>query len=146
MESIVKESHKRSRHPKYKPKYRVKNWNQYEESLRNMGNVTLWLSPKAIKSRKSKKSGKQGRQQKYPTFSFFKGDFRRFFAHFLRFEIRPSNRKHSYIKIVILSSSQTNKRICDVIIWDDESITSNSRPHYIVKKKQVPKTDIKTKS
>ena len=65
MESIVKESHKRSRNPKYKPKYRVKNWNQYEQSLRNRGNVTLWLSTKAIKSWKSKKSGQQGRQQKY---------------------------------------------------------------------------------
>ena len=65
MESIVKESHKRSRNPKYKPKYRVKNWSHYEQSLRNRGNVTLWLSPQAIKSWKSKNSGKQGRQQKY---------------------------------------------------------------------------------
>ena len=61
----MKESHKRSRNPKYKPKYRVKNWNQYEESLRNRGNLTLWLSPSAIKSWKSKISGKPGGQQKY---------------------------------------------------------------------------------
>ena len=65
MESTMKESHKRSRNPKYKPKYRVKNWNQYEGSLRNRGNLTVWLYPKAIKSWESKPSGNQGRQQKY---------------------------------------------------------------------------------
>ena len=65
----MKESHKRSRNPKYKPKYRVKNWNQYEQSLRNRGNVTLWLSPKAIISWKSTPSGKRGRQQKYADFA-----------------------------------------------------------------------------
>ena len=61
----MKESHKRSRNPKYKKKYKVTNWNKYEQSLRNRGNLTLWLSPKAIKSWKSKQSGKQGGQQKY---------------------------------------------------------------------------------
>ena len=65
----MKESHKRSRNPKYKPKYRVKNWKEYEQSLRNRGNLTLWLSPKAIKSWKSKPSGKPGRQQKYADFA-----------------------------------------------------------------------------
>ena len=61
----MKESHKRSRNPKYKPEYRLTNWNQYEQSLRDRGNLTLWLSPSAIKSWKSKQSGKQGGQQKY---------------------------------------------------------------------------------
>ena len=65
MESIVKESHKRSRNPKY----RVKNWKEYEQSLRNRGNLTLWLSPKAIKSWKSNPSGQRGRQQKYADFA-----------------------------------------------------------------------------
>ena len=65
----MKESHKRTRNPKYKPKYRVKNWKQYEQSLRNRGNITLWLSPKAIKSWKSTPSGKRGRQQKYADFA-----------------------------------------------------------------------------
>ena len=61
----MKESHKRSRSPAYKTKYRVTNWNEYERSLRNRGNLTLWLSPSAIKAWKAKKSGKPGRQQKY---------------------------------------------------------------------------------
>ena len=69
MDSIMKESHKRPRNPKDKPKYRVKNWNQYEQSLRNRGNLRLWLSPKAIKSWKSTPSGKRGRQQKYADFA-----------------------------------------------------------------------------
>ena len=61
----MKESHKRSRNPAYKKKYRVTNWSEYEKSLRNRGNLTLWISPSAIKSWKSPKSGKPGRQQKY---------------------------------------------------------------------------------
>ena len=61
----MKELHKKSRNPKYKPKYRVTNWAQYEQSLRNRGSLTLWISPSALKSWKSPKSGKPGRQQKY---------------------------------------------------------------------------------
>ena len=61
----MKESHKRSRNPAYKTKYRVTNWPQYEQSLRNRGSLTLWISPSAIKSWKSPKSGKPGRQQQY---------------------------------------------------------------------------------
>ena len=71
----MKESHKRSRNPAYKTKYRVTNWPQYEQSLRNRGSLTLWISPSAIKAWKSPKSGKPGRQQQYPTFSCFTGDF-----------------------------------------------------------------------
>ena len=62
---MIKEAHKRSRSPKYKQKYRVINWSQYEESLRNRGNLTIWLSLAAIKSWKSAKSNNQGRQQQY---------------------------------------------------------------------------------
>ena len=61
----MKESHKRSRNPAYKTKYRVTNWAQYEQSLRNRGNLTLWISPSAIKVWKAKATGKIGRQQKY---------------------------------------------------------------------------------
>ena len=61
----MKESHKRSRNPAYKKKYRVTNWSEYEKSLRNRGNLTLWISPSAIKSWKATRSGKPGRQQKY---------------------------------------------------------------------------------
>ena len=65
METMMKEAHKRNRNPKYKQKYRVINWSEYEQSLRNRGNLTIWLSPTAIKSWTSAKSNKQGSQQKY---------------------------------------------------------------------------------
>ena len=61
----MKESHKRNRNPAYKKKYRVTNWSEYEKSLRNRGNLTLWISPSAIKSWKATRLGKPGRQQKY---------------------------------------------------------------------------------
>jgi len=61
----MKESHKRSRNPAYKTKYRVTNWAQYEQSLRNRGSLTLWISPSAIKSWKARKSGNPGGQHRY---------------------------------------------------------------------------------
>jgi hypothetical protein len=45
------EAHKRAyRHPKYKTSYRVKNWSEYEQSLRNRGDITVWLSGDAIET------------------------------------------------------------------------------------------------
>lgn len=39
------EPHKRPyRHAKYKTTYRVKNWREYEPSLRDRGEITLWIS------------------------------------------------------------------------------------------------------
>ena len=61
----MKEAHKRSRNPKYKQKYRVTNWPEYERSLRNRGDISLWLSPSAIKAWTPKPRGSQGRQQQY---------------------------------------------------------------------------------
>jgi hypothetical protein len=52
MEPEMKESHKRSRNPAYK-KYRVTNWKEYENFLRNRGSLTLWISPSAIKTWKA---------------------------------------------------------------------------------------------
>ena len=31
-------------HPKYKTKYRVRNWASYERALIGRGNITIWLS------------------------------------------------------------------------------------------------------
>ena len=30
-------------HPKYKTKYSVKNWSEYEQGIRNRGDVTIWF-------------------------------------------------------------------------------------------------------
>ena len=60
------EPHKRScRHPKYKTPYRVKNWPEYEESLRVRGDVIVWLSQEAIEAWTPPKNRKRGGQQAY---------------------------------------------------------------------------------
>jgi len=59
-------SSKRSRvHPKYKTKYRVANWSEYDRSLVQRGDVTVWLSPAAAVSWNAKPSGRRGGQPKY---------------------------------------------------------------------------------
>ena len=57
----MKEAHKRNRNPKYKRKYRVTNWPEYDRSLRNRGDITLWFSEEAIQAWAPKHNGKQGR-------------------------------------------------------------------------------------
>ena len=52
-------------HPKYKTKYRVANWSEYERGLIQRGNVTIWLSPKAVTSWKPARDGRRGGQLKY---------------------------------------------------------------------------------
>ena len=60
------EAHKRAyRHPKYKMSYRIKNWPEYEKSLRNRGDITVWLSGDAIDAWTPPKNGKRGGQPIY---------------------------------------------------------------------------------
>ena len=61
----MKEAHKRNRNPKYKRKYWVTNWPEYDKALRNRGSLTLWLSPSAIKAWIPALSKSQGRPQRY---------------------------------------------------------------------------------
>jgi hypothetical protein len=61
----MKELHKRSRNPKFKKKYKVTNWKEYEQSLCNRGSLTLWISPSVIKSWKPRSSKRRGRQQRF---------------------------------------------------------------------------------
>ena len=59
------EPHKRNRHPKYKTAYRVKNWAEYEKSLRDRGDITLWVSQEAIDAWRAPMTGKRGAQPVY---------------------------------------------------------------------------------
>jgi len=60
------EAHKRAyRHPKYKASYCIKNWPEYEKSLRNRGDITVWLSRDAINAWTPPKNGKRGGQPIY---------------------------------------------------------------------------------
>ena len=61
----MKELHKRNRNPKFKKKYKVTNWKEYESSLRNRGSLTLWISPSVIRTWKPKASKRRGRQHQF---------------------------------------------------------------------------------
>ena len=52
-------------HPKYKTKYRVGNWREYERALVQRGDVTLWLSADATDAWKPSPSGRPGGQQRF---------------------------------------------------------------------------------
>ena len=62
----MSEPHKRPyRHPKYQTAYRVKNWRAYEQSLRDRGDMTLWITPDAIAAWRAPMTGKRGAQPIY---------------------------------------------------------------------------------
>ncbi len=52
-------------HPKYKTKYRVSNWAEYDRALVQRGEITLWISEDAIASWKPAPSGRRGAQRKF---------------------------------------------------------------------------------
>ena len=59
-------THKSSRvHPKYKTKYRVGNWSEYERGLKARGDVTVWFTEEAIEAWTPPKSGRRGGQRRY---------------------------------------------------------------------------------
>jgi hypothetical protein len=60
------EPHKRPhRHPKYKTVYRMKNWREYDQSLRDRGDITVWISQDAIDAWTPPMTGKRGAQLVY---------------------------------------------------------------------------------
>ncbi len=52
-------------HPKYKTKYHVGNWREYERALVQRGDVTLWLSADAVDAWIPAASGRRGAQRKF---------------------------------------------------------------------------------
>ena len=52
-------------HPKYKTKYRVKNWREYERGLRDRGDVTIWFSEDAVAGWIPRGKRKRGGQREY---------------------------------------------------------------------------------
>ena len=60
------EPHKRpNRHPKDKTAYRVNNWPEYDQALRDRGDITLWISQDAIDAWRAPQTGKRGAQPVY---------------------------------------------------------------------------------
>ena len=47
-------------HPKYKTRYRVSNWAEYDRALVQRGEITLWISEDAISSWKPAPTGPRG--------------------------------------------------------------------------------------
>jgi hypothetical protein len=55
------EPHKRAqRHPTYKTAYRVRNWHAYDQSLRDRGDLTLWINQDAIDAWTPPQTGTRG--------------------------------------------------------------------------------------
>ena len=52
-------------HPKYKTKYRVGNWPEYDRALVQRGELTLWISVDAIDAWKPVPSGRRGGRRKF---------------------------------------------------------------------------------
>ncbi len=52
-------------HPKYKTKYRVSNWPEYDRALVERGDITLWISEEAFSSWKPAPTGLRGGQKKF---------------------------------------------------------------------------------
>jgi hypothetical protein len=52
-------------HPKYKTKYRVGNWAEYDRALVQRGDITLWISTDATDAWKGEPSGRRGGQRKF---------------------------------------------------------------------------------
>jgi hypothetical protein len=52
-------------YPKYKTKYHVNNWAEYDQALVQRGDITLWISEDAIASWKPEPSGLRGAQRKF---------------------------------------------------------------------------------
>jgi len=52
-------------HPKYKTKYRVSNWAEYDRALVQRGSITLWISEDAVASWKPAPTGLRGGQKKF---------------------------------------------------------------------------------
>ena len=52
-------------HPKYKTKYRVNNWAEYDQALVQRGDITLWISEDAMTSWTPAPTGLRGAQRKF---------------------------------------------------------------------------------
>ena len=56
---------KRSQYKYAKKPYRVRNWPEYEASLRRRGDLTIWFSTAAIDAWRARPSGRPGGQRVY---------------------------------------------------------------------------------
>ena len=53
------------RHKIPKAKYKVSNWREYDQALRQRGSLTVWVTPEALEAWAPEKSGRRGRPTSY---------------------------------------------------------------------------------
>ena len=53
------------RHKIQKSRYKVTNWKEYNQSLRNRGNITVWFTEEALQEWTPQKTGRRGRPFEY---------------------------------------------------------------------------------
>ncbi len=58
-------SHQRTRPRKYRKHYRVTNWRDYDRGLKSRGDITLWISDKAINQWDQNEYKGRGRPHKF---------------------------------------------------------------------------------
>ncbi len=52
-------------HPNHRTKYRVTNWAEYDQALVQRGDITLWITPAAVKAWKPRASNRHGAPRRY---------------------------------------------------------------------------------
>jgi len=52
-------------HPSHKTKYRVRNWNRCDQTLRKRGDIPVWLTPAAIAAWTPLPTGRMGGRPRY---------------------------------------------------------------------------------
>ncbi len=65
VELVMVEPHKRRRPPKFRNKFRVRNWAEYEKPLRDRGDITIWVTPEGLAAWTPSVNGKRGAQEVY---------------------------------------------------------------------------------
>src|SRR3954470_14498611 len=56
---------KEARRQKFKARYRVKNWREYDQALQQRGSLTVWVTPEAIAAWQAPPTGQRGRSPYY---------------------------------------------------------------------------------
>jgi len=63
---VVVEAHERARrHPRYKTRFRVDNWPEYEAALRARGDVSVWVNEDVLEAWTPPKTSRRGGQRRY---------------------------------------------------------------------------------
>ena len=53
------------RHKIPKARYKVSNWREYDQALRQRGSLTVWVTPEALEAWAPEKTGRRGRPTSY---------------------------------------------------------------------------------